>query len=151
MDELVIRRAVPADLDALEKLENACFSDPWSRREIEGAVLSPVNLWLCACVGQALVGSLGAQIIAPEADILSIATHPDYRRKGVARALLSCFFTMAHSADKVFLEVRRSNAAAQALYEAAGFQPFGMRKSYYEKPVEDAILYSWTRPGEEIC
>ena len=151
MDELVIRRAVPADLDAMEKLELACFSDPWSRREIEDAILSPVNLWLCAYSGQELAGTLGAQIIAPEADILSVAAHPSFRRRGIARALISCFFTMARDADRVFLEVRRSNAAAQALYESAGFQPFGVRKSYYEKPVEDAILYSWTRPEEDIC
>lgn len=151
MNEIIIRRAEMRDMDAMEALEKACFSDPWSRAEIESALDSPVNLWLCAFSGETLAGVLGVQAIAPEADILSVSVAPPFRRQGIARALLTRFFETAEEIDTVFLEVRRSNVPAQALYESMGFELFGMRKSYYENPVEDALLYSRSKPREELC
>ena len=151
MENVTICRATAAMVDDIAALEPLCFTDPWSHAGIENAVTSPLGCWYCAYLGKKLLGAFGAQVIAPEAEILTVGTHPDYRHRGVARALLDAFFTENPNVDTVFLEVRRSNIAAQKLYAGYGFTAYGVRPSYYEHPVEDAILMSWTRPGEELC
>ena len=74
-------------------------------------------------------------------DITNIAVSPSYRRSGVAEALLKELERRARLKDVTvfFLEVRQSNEAAKRLYEKLGYSPIGVRKRFYEKPVEDAI------------
>ena len=151
MDDIIIRRAGEEDLNAAVHLEIVCFSDPWSRAGLQAALGQETGRWYAAYKGEKLVGLLGAQAIAPEGEILSIAVHPEYRRRGSARTLLARFLDEAHDLTTVFLEVRRSNAAAQALYASFGFTVYGERKNYYEKPVEDAVLMQRKRPAEELC
>ena len=151
MDEIMIRRADERDLGAVVHLEIVCFSDPWSREGLRAALAQEHGFWYCAYKGEKLVGMLGAQVIAPEGEILSVAVHPEYRRKGIARALITRFLEEAPDLDAVFLEVRRSNGAAQALYASFGFDVYGERKNYYERPVEDAVLMRRGRPETELC
>jgi ribosomal-protein-alanine N-acetyltransferase len=68
--------------------------------------------------------------------------HPTYRRKGIGGKLLAYALEEARrrAAKTVFLEVRESNGAAKALYEAAGFSVLAIRKGYYAMPKEDAIV-----------
>ncbi len=70
-----------------------------------------------------------------EKEILNIAVHPAFRRRGIALALLA-----ACSAPTTFLEVRETNLGARALYRQAGFQEVGLRKAYYRNPGEAAIV-----------
>ena len=77
--------------------------------------------------------------VAPdEGEVLNLAVSPEFRRKGIARAL----FHAAHTelSGTVFLEVRESNAAARQLYAAYGFGEIGRRARYYRRPVEDAVI-----------
>lgn len=151
MKKLVIRVSLPCDIDEMKAIENLCFTDPWSREGIAASVASPINHWSCAILDGKIVGFLGTQVISPEAEIISLCCHPDYRRQGIASALLSRFFSSFPDLKSVFLEVRASNSSAQALYCSFGFKPYGIRKSYYEYPEEDAILFSRTNPVEELC
>ncbi len=77
-----------------------------------------------------------------EIHIATIATHPDFRRQGIARRLLS--HTLLHAMDEgarsSFLEVRESNLAAQEMYRQFGYEATGRRKRYYKDNDEDAIL-----------
>ena len=78
----------------------------------------------------------------PFAGINYLAVHPDYRRRGVGRYLLT---TMIHNARekgfrRVTLEVRKSNSAAQRLYQSLGFVGNGVRRGYYSNDGEDALL-----------
>ncbi|WP_092608092.1 ribosomal protein S18-alanine N-acetyltransferase [Actinomyces ruminicola] len=77
-----------------------------------------------------------------DADLLTIATIPAARRRGVAGALLTSLLSTAADAGcrAVLLEVRASNEAAQRLYTAHGFTPIGRRRRYYLAPVEDAVV-----------
>ena len=79
-----------------------------------------------------------------EGNITNIAVSPSYRRSGVAEALLKELERRARLKDVTifFLEVRQSNEAAKRLYEKLGYSPIGVRKRFYEKPVEDAIVMS---------
>lgn len=150
MEKIKIFPAVPAMLEDMAQLECLCFSDPWSRAALSDALESTCGLWLCAYHGDCLVGALGAQVLEPEAEILSVGVHPDFRRQGIARQLLIECFARIRAVKTVYLEVRRSNFPAQALYTSFGFACCGIRKSYYEHPVEDAIMMSWNRPEEEL-
>lgn len=133
-------------LDEAEITENLCFSEPWSRRTLEYMFLKS-NCRALACIEKQsgrLAAYAALAYAVDEGDIVNVATHPDYRRQGCARALLDELFIFACSQklDMLYLEVRTSNAAAQSLYRSLGFEPIGIRKKYYSNPVEDAILMS---------
>jgi ribosomal-protein-alanine N-acetyltransferase len=87
-----------------------------------------------------------AQHLAPEWELENIVVAPATRRKGLGKRLLDVLLTVANAthSSSVFLEVRESNAAARTLYENAGFEQTGRRRSYYTSPLEDAILYRRT-------
>jgi len=90
-----------------------------------------------------VAGFLVAHHLAPEWELENIVVAPGARRRGIGRQLLQALLDRARetNTDGVFLEVRESNAAARKLYERAGFRHSGRRRSYYQNPSEDAILY----------
>ncbi|KUJ73742.1 ribosomal-protein-alanine acetyltransferase [Ruegeria marisrubri] len=85
------------------------------------------------------------QVIADEAELLTIATHPYYQRKGLARLLMESWQNEAArlGAKRAFLDVAADNIPAIALYESCGYTRCGIRKGYYRRPTGtnvDAIL-----------
>ena len=135
--------ATLADIPALVALEQACFPlDPWGEAALLGHIESPINATLLYLEGDRVVGALLTQNICPEFEVLRIATHPDDRKRGVAKALLSAHTAAAKQQGytKGFLEVRESNTPAKTFYQNAGYLSTGRRKNYYQNPVEDAIL-----------
>lgn len=113
---------------------------PWTLAEFQSLTASPHVFAL----GDARAFVL-ARVIADEAEVLTIATHPDHRRKGLARALLGRFHEAARlrGATGAFLEVAADNAAALALYLSEGYRQSGQRRAYYhraEGPAADALL-----------
>jgi ribosomal-protein-alanine N-acetyltransferase len=89
-----------------------------------------------------VVGFFAMWFTADEAELGDLVVHPTYRRKGIGGKLLAYALEEARrrAAKTVFLEVRESNGAAKALYEAAGFSVLAIRKGYYAMPKEDAIV-----------
>ena len=85
-------------------------------------------------------------MVLDEGYINNVAVREEYRKQGIASALLDVFirFGKAHQLAFLTLEVRASNAAAIALYQKHGFEQVGRRKNYYEDPKEDAILMTLT-------
>ncbi len=97
------------------------------------------NLFLIASVGRGAVGVAAYRQVCPgEAELLFIETKPNWRRRGVASALLRDL--LRRCPGDVFLEVRESNHAALALYGSIGFREEGVRRKYYSDPVESAIV-----------
>ncbi|MBZ5527715.1 MAG: ribosomal protein S18-alanine N-acetyltransferase [Acidobacteriia bacterium] len=94
-----------------------------------------------AVAGEEICGFLVARCAAGEAEILNLAVKPERRRQGHARGMLRAAMEglKAEGVREVYLEVRESNAGAQAFYEGAGFERSGRRLSYYEQPKEDAV------------
>lgn len=134
------------NIEQVARLEAECFSVPWSAKSFEEILDRPNAIYLVAGEGDRVIGYCGAYLILDEGDINQVAVAPDYRGKGVGRQLLAGLLKRLEQAGAkaVTLEVRKSNAPAIALYEALGFAVEGIRKNFYEKPVEDALIM-WKR------
>ena len=124
------------------ELEKLCFSDPWSENSVSSELNNPLSLWLVAVDGERVAGYVGSQSVMGESDMMNIAVHPDYRRRGLAEMLVAELVTALKNAGNtcLTLEVRASNAPAIALYEKTGFSQIGLRKNYYRNPREDALI-----------
>ena len=132
---------VKEDAERLAALEKLCFSTPWSIDSIKSA-MDGANTFLGVCQNGEITGYLSFSSVAGECYINNIAVHPDFRRKGVAKAMLCELFNIAVSSyyEFISLEVRESNLSARNLYNAFGFKEEGRRKNYYTAPQEDAII-----------
>lgn len=143
------RLASPADLDAVLALDALCFHRPWTRADYERELADPSRCFIyLARRDGAVIAYCAFWRIFDEIHVNNFAVHPDCRQRGVGRALLAHVLTEADAigAPQATLEVRASNAAAIALYQAAGFVAAGRRRAYYTHPVEDALIF-WRRPG----
>jgi ribosomal-protein-alanine N-acetyltransferase len=143
-DRWRIRPAVLADAPLLAALERRCFSDPWSVAAFQELLPLSYMVSLIAEGERGIAGYLIAREIAGESEILNLAVEPEARRSGLGRRLLEEGLTrlQERGAQRVWLEVRESNAAARALYLARGFTTAGKRARYYRAPVEDALVLS---------
>lgn len=140
--DLRIVNAGTRHLDALVELERSCFSIPWTRAQLTAELPDERHEFLIAEAGEEVLGYVGMLFVLDEGYISNVAVAPDYRRQGVASALIRALLARAAERELSFvtLEVRESNAPAIALYEGFGFAPVGRRKNYYDAPKEDAIL-----------
>ncbi len=117
----------------LEELDRVCFGEPWGdlagHEQAWGFQNKAFAVW-------------SVNEVAGEAELLRMAVESSHRGQGLGNALLDeCAAALGHMGITTFLlEVRVSNAAARALYEAAGWTQDGLRKAYY-KNGEDAALY----------
>ena len=138
------------DLPAVVAIENACYSQPWSEATLlnELTGLPHSRVWGIRQAGE-LLGYAVVWVIADEGHLANLAVTPGARRRGLARRLLdeSLLDARRRGATAVYLEVRASNRAAQALYLSAGFRLIGTRAKYYENNQEDAVLMSLAFQG----
>ena len=125
------------------ELEKLCFgTEAWSEKSVASELTNPLSLWLVALDGDRVAGYVGSQSVLGESDMMNVAVHPDYRRRGIAEQL--CLALVEALKEKgnycLTLEVRSSNEPAKALYEKLGFLQVGLRKNYYRNPKEDACI-----------
>lgn len=132
------------DIDAIARVENACFSIPWSIDAIKHEICeNKLADFMIACDEENnIIGYIGIWTLLDECQINKIAVLPEKRKLGFGKAILNHVleFTRDIGVKNWYLEVRESNTAAQALYRSAGFSSVGTRKNYYINPVEDAVL-----------
>ena len=136
---------VPMDrshVDQVAALERECFSMPWNETMLEDSLYDERASFIVAEDEEGnVIGYAGLHVVLDEGYIDNIAVEEAARRHGVASALLDvyCRFGEINLAF-LTLEVRKSNAAAIALYEKHGFQQVGLRPGFYQKPREDAVI-----------
>jgi [ribosomal protein S18]-alanine N-acetyltransferase len=136
-----ITRASTLDADLVAAIDRACFRDPTLNVETE--LRHPwAYLFLARPEGERSAKAfLLAWLVSDELHVLSVATSPDFRRRGLGRSLLTHAIEFARSrgAKTALLEVRPSNQAALALYDTFGFVTARRRPRYYADNQEDAI------------
>ncbi len=147
-----------ADVPRVRELDVLSFSMPWSERSYRFEVGENRNssCWVAESQqpdgSRAVVGMMVNWIILDELHVATIAVHPDFRRMGIGRKLLirGLQAGLARGARLAYLEVRRSNQAAQAMYQDFGFTIAGVRPRYYKDNQEDALLMTLEPLDAEI-
>ncbi len=159
MADLLIRAMSREDVQAVARLEKECFSTPWSESQLlyEVNENTSVSRFLIALSDDIPVGYIGCYLVLDEGGLTNLAVTESFRKKGAATALISalCSRLISEGASFLTLEVRRSNFAAISLYKKLGFLQVGIRKSFYEAPEEDALLFTKyfreDNPVEDTC
>ncbi len=137
-----IEKMTQKHLDAVHKIEQECFSHPWSLESLESEMKNENSLFLAAVDDGEVIGYIGMSIVIDEGYIFNVAVCESSRQRGVATALINELVTYAKKNNFSFitLEVRESNMPARSLYSKFGFIKAGERKDYYSAPRENAIL-----------
>ncbi len=126
------------DLPSAMEVDALCIPRPWSEAVWREELESPCGLYLVLEEGGEIYGQIGVRHILDELHITTLAVRPERRRRGHARTLIGAALAAFPEARRIHLEVRPSNTAARALYEALGFATTGRRRRYYGD--EDALL-----------
>ena len=126
----------------LSELEKLCFSEPWSENALLEEIDNPAAYFVTAVEGDEILGYGGMHTVLGESYIDNIAVFPQYRGRGVGRAVTQALIEKAKENGGAFitLEVRASNTPAIALYTSLGFETAGVRKRFYTDPEEDAVI-----------
>ena len=142
--EFELRPIGAADLEAVAEIESLCFAEPWSAGALE-FLLSDAAMGVVAICDGRIAAYCGMALAPDEGQITNVAVHPDFRRRGLGRAILLYLKEEARARGllQIALEVRVSNEAAIALYESEKFYVAGRRKNFYRNPTEDALVMLW--------
>ena len=148
--DVTVERLAARHVDGVCRIENACFSEPWSKDSLCALTNDENAVFFVAVRDGEPVGYGGFYVAADVGAIANIGVLPEFRRRGVGERLLNALIEEAKAKKLVQLqlEVRASNGGAIALYRKAGFQKCGVRRRFYRKPVEDAELWNLDLPCE---
>ena len=137
------RKMGAADLDRIAAIECVLHPSPWTRGNFADSMAAGYHCWIAEREGHIAAYAIVA-IGAGEAHLLNLTVAPEWQRRGIGAELTAFVSKLArdYGADKIFLEVRPSNAAARALYARAGFSEIGLRRGYYPAAYgrEDAVV-----------
>ena len=139
---MTVTAAAETDIPAVAALEAACFTAGAGEDMLRRMLSDPGQVILCAREGDSLLGFAYFQFVEDEGYVGDVAVAEPYRRRGTGRALVNAMCSEARQRGLAFLtlEVRESNLPARRLYESCGFRTVAVRKNYYERPREDAVL-----------
>ena len=137
---MVIRRMRAGDIDQVLAIEKLSFKYPWSRKTFETELTKDFGISLVADINTKVVGYIIEWLVADEIHIANLAVHPEWRGRGIAKALIQKGIINDGNFSRVRLEVRYSNIPARSLYAKLGFVEIGVEKGYYIQDNEDAII-----------
>jgi ribosomal-protein-alanine N-acetyltransferase len=142
MSKLIIRDIKEDDIPAILGIEQISFSTPWPKESFLYEMYKKYAYSRVAVFDGDVIGYVFANYLLHESQILNLAVHPDFRRRGVATVLMNEAIRELKKRGCVFmyLKVRASNTGAQKFYELFGFKVETIRKKYYDNPDEDALM-----------
>ncbi|MBI4397325.1 MAG: ribosomal protein S18-alanine N-acetyltransferase [Elusimicrobia bacterium] len=137
MENIVIEKMALEDIPAVAAIERASASSPWSEAQFSAELEKPFADFYVARMSGTVAAFAGVWRVAGEVQVVNIAVHPSWRRRGLGRRMLrrAC----AEDSKLFTLEVRESNQAARRLYESEGFRETSRRPGFYEGK-EAAVL-----------
>jgi [ribosomal protein S18]-alanine N-acetyltransferase len=138
----IIRKAKLKDLDAILRIEEQVFSDPWSPISFDVEFDDPYGWFHVIEVDGVVAGYVVARFVAEQGEIANIAVAPDRQGAGLGGQLLDAAIAASEAkvSEAIWLEVRESNEPARRLYASRAFEPIGRRRGYYREPAEDALV-----------
>lgn len=141
-----IRQMTEEDLEEVCEIEKDIFSEPWTREDFDNSIKDTNNKYLIAEEQGCIAGYCGYWGIVGEGYIYNVAVRKDFRRRQIALSMLKELIQQAFQMgiSSLTLEVRYSNNAAIELYKRLGFVNSGIRRDFYSKPKEDAVIM-WLR------
>ena len=141
MLDIVIKKMAKEHIEDVYNVEKNCFSTPWSVQSLSYELENENAIFFVAVLNEHVVGYICAHCVCRECYICNIAVLPEHRKRKIATCLLAFFIdSFQKNCDFISLEVRKSNLNAIKLYENFGFKKVGLRKDFYVKPKEDAII-----------
>ena len=141
LEELILEPMQVCHLADVIEIEDLVFLHPWKQSDFEFALKRENAFCRVVRVGQQLVGYVVGFFISKEFHLADFSIHPKLQRLGLGRQTLENLCTDLYSlAQVISLEVRMSNVAALELYKQFGFQTMAIRKDYYARPQEDALV-----------
>ena len=138
----MIKAAEEKDIPRILEIERASISPPWTHGALLSEIFNDDSFFALAVEEASIVGFVILRRASDEGELLQIAVDKAARRRGAAGGLMGAALGWARDAGvkSVYLEVRKSNEAAVALYKKNGFIQTGTRKNYYDDPAEDAAV-----------
>ncbi len=142
LETCLIRNMTIKDLERVMQIERESFPLPWSKESYLGELSNNFASYLVCDYEGEIAGFGGIWVIFEEAHITNVAIAKGYRQQGLGKLLMGKLEGIARDkkAQRILLEVRPSNTAAQIMYNNLSFVPTGIRKKYYSDNDEDAIL-----------
>nr|WP_255771613.1 ribosomal protein S18-alanine N-acetyltransferase [Microbulbifer guangxiensis] len=141
-----MRQAGEQDCAALAALSRSAQSHPWTEGQYLDSVRAGHSCWLLSAADGTAIACCVLMPLPDAVEVLDVVVSPKWRRRGIARTLLSALCRqLPEHVESVLLEVRAGNTAARALYRGLGFREDGVRRSYYpadDGAREDAVLMS---------
>ena len=140
-DNITYIKMRECDVKGVSEVESECFSEPWSENVFRSELDNENAVTIAALDGEKVVGFINFHCILDEVNINNVAVTESFRKNHIGENLV--ILSEEYVKDKasvINLEVRESNLPAIALYKKLGFDEVGMRKNFYTKPTENAIL-----------
>jgi ribosomal-protein-alanine N-acetyltransferase len=141
--DVEIRAMRAEDVDAVVQIETEAFSNPWRRETFLELIGRPtLEVLVLDHATEGIVGYAVVWCILDQGELANLAVVPRQRGRGLGGRLLGRTLEIARArgVDRMYLEVRDSNAAALELYRRFGFSQVGLRRGYYQSPKEDARI-----------
>lgn len=139
---MILREMLAEDLDQVMEIEEDLFHVPWTREGYFTFLTKENTMFLVVEEKKQILGYCGLLMVLDEGDVTNVAVRRDRQKEGIGNFLMESMIRLAEEqgVNTIHLEVRQSNETAIRLYERLGFARDGIRRNYYENPVEDAIL-----------
>lgn len=139
---MIFREMLVEDLDQVMEIEEDLFSVPWTREGFLTYLMKKDTMFFVVEEKEKILGFCSMMTVLDEGDILNVAVRRERQKEGIGQFLVDSILRMAdmQGIRLVHLEVREGNRTARRLYERLGFKEDGLRRNYYEDPVENAVL-----------